>query len=174
MNRYNRKEFLHMFWRNTATSGEGVFPPYFSLMPGADELCRSCPGDCAVACPENIIIKENKGKPFLKVDIGGCTFCEACAEKCGYGVLVKGAPAEIQGRIILDQQRCLSWNGTICQNCLDACEDRAIVFDVLFNPVVSKDRCTNCGFCVRPCPVDALALVPIQRLAKKSAVGTEK
>ncbi|NOZ04005.1 MAG: hypothetical protein GXO92_05295 [FCB group bacterium] len=171
LNRYSRKEFLRLFWHGNAASDRHVFPPYRSLTPGRDELCRSCPGHCATACPEGIIIKKNKEKPYLNVSNGGCTFCEACAEACQPEVLVKSAPAEIQGRIVLDQGKCLAWNGTICQNCLDACEDQALEFDVLFNPVVLEDRCTQCGFCVRPCPVEALVLTPVQPTEKKPAAG---
>lgn len=59
---------------------------------------------------------------------------------------------------------CLAETGAYCRTCGDACPEAAIRF--LLQPRgraradVDDARCTGCGDCLPPCPVDAIQLTP--------------
>ncbi len=57
---------------------------------------------------------------------------------------------------------CLAFRNVSCRNCGDACEEQAIRFRPVVmaaaQPEVDPDKCTGCGACVAPCPVQAIRI----------------
>lgn len=43
-----------------------------------------------------------------------------------------------------------------CKKCSDSCEEEAVTF-VKNKPVISREKCTECGNCISVCPVQAVA-----------------
>lgn len=68
-------------------------------------------------------------------------------------------PELLVGLAQLDEGRCLSHQGVICQSCRAACASEALRFDARFRPEVEAERCTGCGFCIGVCPEQALRIV---------------
>ncbi|NPA88475.1 MAG: ferredoxin-type protein NapF [Epsilonproteobacteria bacterium] len=137
-----------------------IYPPYFEKKE--DFLkCMECETkDCLTACEEKIIKIENE-MPVLDFSNSGCTFCDACAQTCPHGVLKIENKKEKIADIILIPNKCLAWNQTICFSCQDICEENAIIYNGMFNPVIDMEKCTGCGFCVGVCPTDAIEYKPL-------------
>lgn len=134
-----------------------VRPPYLS--ENSDfSLCKKCAGDCVFSCEENILFRHEDGSPYISFKKSGCTFCGNCLSACQKGVLNNPSNKKVYGETVIDTQRCLSWNGTMCFSCKDPCIDDAIKFQGLFKPIILSDKCTNCGFCLIYCPVDAILI----------------
>jgi len=131
--------------------------------------CTRC-DECITICPEKVIQKGQGGFPEIVFDRSGCEFCEECLEVCKPKVLNKteedAQPWFIKAEI---NSKCITYHGTICRTCGEACDDGAIRFKLepgkVAEPLLSTDKCTGCGFCIAMCPVDAVVIsVPsIQR-----------
>ncbi len=66
--------------------GPARFPARFRGRPVVDPArCRDGCADCADACPTEAIL--DAGKATMRVDLGRCTFCGACAEACAPGAV---------------------------------------------------------------------------------------
>ncbi len=65
-----------------------IAPPGFRGKPElVPEKCTYC-GDCAGACPPNVIwLLENEGKKTLMLSYCGCIFCGRCEEVCSHGAI---------------------------------------------------------------------------------------
>lgn len=126
--------------------------------PAFLEACTGC-GDCAAACPEAILFKGEGGYPRVDISNNGCSFCGDCIEACETGALVPDRPWPWSISIA---ESCLSTKGVECRACQDFCDARAIRFRPVVGGKVQMDLdsslCTGCGFCVAPCPVDAISL----------------
>lgn len=137
--------------------------PYGAL-PGADfaRACTGC-GDCAKACPEAIIIQDERHLPKVDLSLGACTFCSDCIEACESGALVEGQPWPWKARI---NSGCLALNAVECRSCQDFCDTRAIRFRLQVGgrakPELDPALCTGCGECAQACPVAAIAFVQSQ------------
>ena len=136
-----------------------VMRPIGSLAEAAfQKSCTRC-GDCITACPEAILFKDDGGFPYVDVSQSGCTFCGDCVAVCETGALVEGQEWLWNAEV---SKTCLSQNGVHCRACQDHCDERAIHFQLApgGRAVLHLDAslCTGCGFCVAPCPVDALFL----------------
>ncbi|AZV46252.1 4Fe-4S ferredoxin [Nautilia sp. PV-1] len=135
-----------------------VYPPYYDKKE--DFLkCLECESkDCLLACKEKIINTEN-GYPILDFSSSGCTFCDECAYACPKGILsIVNKKETINAQMIINPKKCIAWNQTICFSCQDICEEYAIIYKGMFNPVIDLDKCTGCGFCVSVCPTDAIEI----------------
>lgn len=135
--------------------------PIGALAPMAfEDACSQC-GDCARACPEEIILRDAEGFPVLDARTGACTFCGACTEACETGALIAGQPFPWRAAA---EPNCLSLNGVQCRACEDQCDASAIRFRLLpggsAQPLFDDAACTGCGACVAPCPAGAIALHP--------------
>ncbi len=147
------KSFSSILKKEDKTSSF-IRPPYVSDFSLFEELCPSCETPCSNICEENIIkIAEDK-TPYLDFSISGCTYCEECFEACE---ILTNREQKIVTKIEIDLTKCLGWNSVMCFSCKDACFDNAIDFQGLFNPQINE-KCTNCGFCIRVCPTQAVIL----------------
>jgi len=146
------------FFRRVKTSPfqSYLFPPYFKDK-SSFLLCSECnTKDCLNACNENIIQIVDE-KPVLNFENSGCTFCDACAEACKKDVLsLSYKNNKINAEMIINPKKCIAWNQTICFSCQDICEECAIIYKGMFNPVIDLEKCTTCGFCISVCPTDAI------------------
>ena len=133
-----------------------VRPPYFFDQALFQTECIKCDEKCKSACEENIIkIKEDK-TPIVDFTTGGCTYCDACARACEFGVLKIEYKANIQAKVNINITKCISWDKVMCFSCKDVCLDNAIDFLGLFRPEIDTKKCTSCGFCVGICPTNAI------------------
>ena len=132
-----------------------IRPPYFSDVSDFDK-CIECDGKCAIVCEENIIVIESDKTPVLDFKVGGCTYCDKCALACEYDVLKIEDKKLVNANIKIDMLKCLSWHKTMCFSCKEICLENAVEFLWLFRPEIDQEKCTNCGFCVKVCPVDAI------------------
>lgn len=142
------------------TAKEESFKPFLPYKKENADLsvCLSCSLPCKNACPENIILSREGELPFLDFSHRGCTFCSECASVCPHDILSLDSIPRIEGHLYLDITLCLAWNKTLCYSCHDACNEKAIQFTGLFHPEITLTQCTQCGFCISPCPVQALRL----------------
>lgn len=57
---------------------------------------------------------------------------------------------------------CVSLLGVACRVCGDVCDTGAIRFQIIAKaisrPVIDAARCTGCGACLHPCPVQAVTV----------------
>ena len=135
-----------------------VYPPYYKKKE--DFLkCYECESkDCLAACEEEIIEIQND-YPTLNFQKSGCTFCDECAKACKFNVLlIENKKEKINAEMIINPNKCIAWNQTICFSCQEACEEYAIIYKGMFNPVIDLEKCTGCGFCVGVCPTNAIEI----------------
>ncbi len=163
-----RREFFSSFSslleKNKEEASKGVvYPPYNEDISLFTDECKNCDAKCASACEENIIFIAKDATPYLLFNTSGCTFCDACAEVCEFDVLKVENRHYIQADISISQSACLAWNDTMCFSCKEPCLDNAIIFDGLFKPIIDKDKCTSCGFCISRCPTNAIELTIIRK-----------
>lgn len=146
------------FSKEQETKKSLIRPPYFEKESDFLDKCVECEGFCVSSCEEKIIkIAEDK-TPYIDFSVSGCTYCDECAKVCEYDVLKLENKKNIEQTIEIDMLRCVSWHDTMCFSCKDPCLDDAIDFLAMFRPSINSDKCTNCGFCIKYCPVDAIAI----------------
>ncbi len=143
-----------------------VRPPW-SREASVAAHCTGC-GDCAAACPEDIIRLDGRSRPVVDFGRGECTFCGACAEACAVPVFTEQEAGPAFTHRVRIEAGCLARRDVVCQACGDACPEAAIRFRPRLGgpprPEVLGDRCTGCGACVAVCPVDAVAVVATERV----------
>ena len=152
------KKKRNLFRRASSPFKSFLYPPYFEKKE--DFLnCIECQNkECLSACNEKIIHIENE-IPVIKFGINGCTFCDECASACPNGVLkIKNKKNKINVEMLINPAKCIAWNQTVCFSCQDICEENAIIYKGMFNPVIDLDKCTGCGFCLSVCPTFAIDL----------------
>ena len=134
-----------------------IRPPWAGAENRFVEQCTRC-GDCIPACPEGLV-KEGRGRyPVLDFRTGGCDFCGECVTACQPGALkrnpeVDAPPWDLKARVL---SSCLSLHAVVCRSCGEACDERAIRFELRTGgnalPGLDPDACTGCGECVSVCP----------------------
>lgn len=139
-------------------------PPWAVAEAGFIERCIRC-GDCARACPEQIIRPGSGRFPEIDFNQGECTFCAECVDACKSGALLRSvndAPWRLAPEI---NQRCLAHNRTVCRACGERCEPEAITFRLVYGgiatPRIDEQACTGCGACQNTCPVNAIMIRPV-------------
>lgn len=167
----SRRDFLNTFRKPLVQTKEDsplvVRPPYGLNESLFQSECVTCESKaCVTSCDEEIIVIQEDGTPGLDFSRSGCTFCEDCASVCEPGVLSleNGHTAEhLNATFRISTQGCVAHHGVICFSCKEPCIDDAILFNGMFNPVIDRDKCTGCGFCVGRCPTHAIeyTAVPI-------------
>ena len=125
--------------------------------------CTRC-GDCVDACGQQLIAIASGGFPEVRWQGNGCTFCGDCVTACEPRALMgdTGDPATAWSLRAKVQTHCLAQQGVVCRTCGDVCDANAIHFQLQLGgrayPLVDPQLCTGCGSCMRPCPVDAIAI----------------
>ena len=132
-----------------------VRPPYYSDEDAFATECQKCEGECASLCQEQIIVITEDKTPKLVFNSRGCTYCDECAIGCPSNVLLVENKRLIVAEIVINKEKCLSWQGVMCFSCKDPCLEDAIDFKAMFMPKIN-DKCTNCGFCIGRCPTEAI------------------
>ncbi len=157
----SRRNFLKL---RISTGAAELRPPWALAEPAFRSACTRC-GDCLGACPEGILVKGTGGFPRIDFSRGACTFCAGCVESCAAGALRRecetSEPWNYRARI---GGSCLALNRTVCRSCGEACDARAIRFELrpggVAIPNILNDACTGCGACVPACPVRAIHIAP--------------
>jgi ferredoxin-type protein NapF len=139
-----------------------VRPPYHHVGYEFSEICVTCKDTpCMEACEEKIIVlSATNHTPCLDFTKRGCTFCEACARACPNDVLslICNDEKDLHVKAQIDIMACMAWHQSLCNSCLDACEQRAIQFLGLWKPQIEIDVCNGCGMCVGICPSNAILI----------------
>lgn len=146
-----------------------VIQERFVRPPGAiDEVaflaaCTRC-GDCIDVCPPHAIIRVppngglSAGTPMIDASLQPCTVCPdmPCAAACPTGALL--VPDALwrgyrMGRLELEPERCIAFQGVQCGVCARACPigETAIALDDAGRPVIRAEGCVGCGVCVQAC-----------------------
>jgi len=151
------KQRRNFFRRASSPFKSYLYPPYFDKKEDFLKCIECKTKDCLNACNEKIIKIENE-IPILSFETSGCTFCDECALACKYGVLNLENKKKINAEMIINPNKCIAWNQTICFSCQDICEESAISYNGMFNPVIDLDKCTACGFCITVCPAFSIEI----------------
>ena len=138
-------------------------PPYYSDISLFHNECSKCEAKCATVCEEEIIKITQDKTPYLDLSKGGCTFCDECALACEMNVLQVENVKNIEADIIINQSKCMSWEGVMCFSCKDPCFEDAIEFKAMFMPTINQDKCTGCGFCIGRCPSYAIDITETKK-----------
>jgi len=140
-------------------------------------VCVRC-GNCAQACPANIIQPDSSASgmvglltPQLRFDQDYCREdCHRCNEVCPSGAIARLSLSDkrrfVIGRAGVDLDRCLLAQGRECTVCIQACPYEAMAMhhsdDGFSNePSVMLDRCNGCGACEAVCPVEPIRAVRV-------------
>lgn len=158
MQRRELFSFLSCALKEDAQKESYLRPPYFSDINAFDTECQKCDGKCATLCQEQIIQIAGDKTPYLDFSKSGCTYCDACALACGFGVLKIQDKKVIDASVVINQTTCLSWGGVMCFSCKDPCLENAIEFQAMFMPKINMLKCTACGFCIGRCPTLAIEM----------------
>ncbi len=155
LNSMDRRELFSFLSSSISPKEESIAvrPPYFSEEESF-EKCIECDGVCATKCPEKIIVIVEK-KPQLDFSKRGCSYCDECANACEFDVLLLDEKRYVDCEVVINQSKCLSWQGVMCFSCKEPCLDDAIDFQAMFIPLINE-KCTSCGFCIGRCPADAI------------------
>lgn len=143
------------FQKNKGDKACPVRPPYNEDDSLFHQSCPSCiDAPCVTICEEDIIKIADDGTPFLTFMESGCTFCKECATACPSGVLALSEVSKdkINAKFSINTATCLAWNSVMCSSCLDACDERSVIFFGVFRPTIDMSKCTACGFCYGVCP----------------------
>jgi ferredoxin-type protein NapG len=146
-----------------------IAPRQYFRPPGAlPELgflaaCTRC-GACADVCPSSAIMTVRPegglaaGTPYIDPAVQPCTVCPdmPCAKACPTAALSvpeHGWEGYRLGRLELLAERCITFSGTACSACADACPvgPAALAIDEGGHPVIHAEGCVGCGICVRAC-----------------------
>lgn len=139
--------------------------------------CTRC-GECLPVCPPGAIQKVPTtgglaaGTPYIDPAIQGCTVCAdmPCARACpteALSIPTRGWQGYRLGMVELVPERCVTFVGTACRACADACPvgPAALVIDATGHPVLKQEGCVGCGVCVRACITypSSMQLKPLER-----------
>lgn len=154
----NRAQFL----RGDLSGKKGPIRPPWAL-PEAEftSLCSGC-GDCIKSCFDQILVEGRGRLPQVNFQLGGCDFCGDCLDACKTGALKRDDGAQPWSLRAEINSSCLSLNSVDCRACGDACEPRAIRFQLRVGavamPQLDSDSCTGCGACIGVCPVQSIEI----------------
>lgn len=139
--------------------------------------CTRCSA-CVEACPVGAIrIAPARagfaaGTPYLDLNRQPCVACPdmPCAASCPTDALnipEHGWQGERLGVLELVPERCVTFHGSECRACVDACPigERALIQDEQGHPSIRAEGCVGCGVCVRACITSpsSMLLSPLER-----------
>ncbi|PKO91492.1 MAG: ferredoxin-type protein NapF [Betaproteobacteria bacterium HGW-Betaproteobacteria-10] len=150
------------FFRGRPRPKAEIRPPWAIPEGPFVAACTRC-NECLKICPEQIIVVGDGGYPRVDFKRGECTFCGDCVKACQPQALLRAEEQPAWLHIAVIGPSCLAQRGVECRVCEDFCAARAIRFSPRLGgsplPVIDPEKCTGCGACVAPCPVDAISLV---------------
>jgi ferredoxin-type protein NapG len=170
----NRRELLRSAigdWleRLVANTEERVIAQRYFRPPGAlPEMgflaaCTRC-GACVDVCPPHAIIKVPTdgglaaGTPYIDPQVQPCIACATmpCAAACPTAALTvpaNGWAGYHVGYVELDPRRCITFRGTTCRVCAEACPvgPAALSIDEGGHPLLRAEGCVGCGVCAQVC-----------------------
>jgi ferredoxin-type protein NapF len=153
----SRRNFLR---GRFAPRTEPLRPPWALAETDFLQACTRC-GDCVGACPTHIITRD-VGYPTVDFTKGECTFCGDCAAACSPRALIRTGEQSPWAACAVINEPCLARQRVECRICGDQCAAGAIRFPPLAGgialPALDQERCTGCGACVAPCPVQAIVV----------------
>lgn len=150
------------FFRGRPGPKAQIRPPWALAESEFIDRCTRC-DDCLKACPTGILISGDGGYPTVDFSRGECTFCSDCVIACRPKALDRRSDDQAAWQIkAIIGESCLPSRGVECRVCGDFCDPRAIAFPPRQGgsplPLIDAERCTGCGACVAPCPVNAIKL----------------
>jgi ferredoxin-type protein NapG len=188
----SRRELLS-FWRKPLkelSESQKPSPPPLQTTPVADrppplrppgmmhelmlvQACIRC-GKCVEVCPADAIKQLDEswgvkaGTPWINARQQPCVLCDGikCSHVCPSGALVPTYVANdvTMGTAVLDEKRCLPWQGTACNACIAACpRPGALTADAAGKISVVAALCTGCGVCEHVCPTDPASIHVVPR-----------
>ena len=165
-----RSAFGDWLERIVAQTEERVITRRYLRPPGAlPEMgflaaCTRC-GACMDVCPPHALVKVPSdgglaaGTPHFDPATEPCVACATmpCAAACPTPALslpTQGWAGYRLGDLELHPERCLTFRGTPCRICADACPvgEAALSIDHAGHPVIRREGCVGCGVCVHVCP----------------------
>ena len=124
------------------------------------QRCERC-DDCIEACEEQVLIRADGGYPAIDFTRGGCTFCGECVTACSSDALRNADQPPWQLKVFIGES-CLDTRGIACRACGDACEQRAIHFQLQIGgkatPNLDTNLCNGCGSCIAVCPIHIIQI----------------
>ena len=139
-------------------------PPWALEEYDFTETCTRC-GECIKQCEEQILVEARGKFPVVDFKRGECTFCEACVTCCEPKALRIDSEEDRKNPWSLEVRvghTCVAQKGVVCQICGDQCLERVFRFRPRVGGAVQMEmemeKCTGCGACIAPCPVDALTI----------------
>ena len=116
-------------------------------------LMQVIPSACAACAPNMYKVTDN---------------CRGCVAHPCTAVCPKGAVSIVNGRSVIDQEKCIKCGR--CKNvcpydaiahhtspCAEACGVKAIETDDIGRAKINNDKCVSCGMCMVSCPFGAIA-----------------
>ena len=74
------------------------------------------------------------------------------------------AESEAPVQPVIDKDKCIAWQRTICYTCKDRCLEKAILSRTGCDPVIEHEKCTSCGECVTACFATAISMVRVETI----------
>lgn len=154
----SRRNFL----RGQFSARKGPLRPPWALVETEFlHACTRC-GECARACPTQVISERDAGYPVMNFTAGECTFCGDCVTACTKGALKRQEGQKPWPAKAVIGEQCLAHQRIECRVCGEQCEARAIRFPLKDGGIAAPDLdsalCSGCGACVAPCPVGAITV----------------
>ena len=117
-------------------------------------MCTGC-GDCALVCPEQIILIENKHAQ-LSLSYGYCSQCGECENACKTGALSNKVKDTLLRPTFSND--CQNRYKGYCDLCVEQCPSGAISITENSKPILLESSCDGCGRCKQACPFSSVEL----------------
>ncbi len=167
-------QYRESIWRERAIASERV-----RLAMGMSLRPEDEPVHLTAGLDESNISEKYYEPPLMQVIPSACDACTAneykvtdncrgCVAHPCVEVCPKGATAIVNGRSVIDQEKCIKCGKckAACpydaiaheiRPCAEACGVNAIESDALGRAYINPDKCVSCGMCMVNCPFGAIA-----------------